>query len=341
VNKKFFLTSALVFFIGRGAHADGFMSQPGANEKSPSKQQVLWTETDLGYDLETEYGYASPAKIDFGSGRRGSMNENYLDIKQYTTLRALMAFLFHTGFEWQRMSFQPDDSLPIPDELDIINLYLATDFRWSEKDMLRLQIQPGFYTDMKSVSSDFNAPLAIAYTRIPSKKFQWALGLSINTQRQARYLPGGGFNYYYNDDWSFKMMLPTPHIEYKANDYLHLQVGADFRGDTYRVSKSFGDQHGNPQLNNALVSYQEIRMGAGFSWNVRPLIEINGEAGYIPNRSFTYAHTAFQAHTTGAPYVAISVKFLFQVVKDKRSISAQVRSMQYEFPQLQQFFKLP
>lgn len=319
------------------------MTNVNPKEKSPSKDQVLWTETDVGYDVEAEYNYVGGAPVDFGNGRRGEVEEQYTDIRNIFTRRALMAFMFHAGFDWERLGFVPPVALPVPNQLSSLNAFLAADFRWSDKNLVRFQIEPGFYSDFSQLDGhDINAPIALAYTRVVDRDLQWALGLSINTWRENRYLPGGGIRYRINDRWALKFMLPKPIVEYKANDWVHTWAGADFRGNTYRLSGQFGNSQGLSALNNALVDYQEVRVGTGFSWNIKPLLELNGEAGWMVDRSFNYHTSSARSSTnSGAPYVGINVRVLFQLIKDARPIKDQIDSMGYQFPGLLRFFKVP
>ena len=37
--------------------AEGLMTKRDENDKSPSKDQIMWTETDVGYDLEMDYSF--------------------------------------------------------------------------------------------------------------------------------------------------------------------------------------------------------------------------------------------------------------------------------------------
>jgi len=319
------------------------LADANPNDKSPSKDQVLWTETNLGYDLEAEYDYVGGAPANFGDGHAGDVSEHYADIRNIVTHRAMMAFMFHGGFDWERLGFDPPGTLPVPDQLNALSAFLATDFRWSSQNMLRLQVEPGFYSDLSQFTvRDVNAPIALAYTRLVNDDLQWTLALSINTWRENRYLPGGGFNYRIDDRWKLKFMLPKPQIEFKANDWVHTWLGADFRGNSYRVSSSFGDTKGLPALNNALVDYQEVRVGTGISWNIKPLLELNAEAGWMLERSMNY-HTSSVRMTsgTGAPYVGINVRILFRLIKDARPIKDQIDAMQYQFPGLLRFFKVP
>jgi len=67
---------------------------------------------------------------------------------------------------------------------------------------------------------------------VVSRNFQFALGLSFEQVAQPSPPGGGGFRWQIkkNDRWKLKIMLPEPHIEYKARDDLHLFVGVIFAG---------------------------------------------------------------------------------------------------------------
>ena len=133
-------------------------------------------------------------------------------------------------------------------------------------------------------------PMAIAYSHMASAEiFNGRPGVSINLWRETHHLLSqwADFRWQINDRWKMKMMLPEPQIEYKARDDLHFLWEGDLEGDTFRVSSDFGTRRGDPTLNNALVDYQELRAGVGFSWNIRPLIELNFQTGgYMLDRAF-------------------------------------------------------
>lgn len=342
MNCKQLLHSVVISALGAALAGVSYaeMSKVSPEEKAPSREQVLWTETDVGYTLESDLSVLGHGQTDFGQGRIGDADGVYSSLRHLATFRKWMAFLLHTGVEWQRIGFG-SDSLYLPHSLNSLDAFFGTDVRWSEKDQLRLQIQPGFYSDLESPTlKDVNVPGAIAYTRIPSKKFQWTVGLGINPWRKTKVLPGGGFRWYINDRWKLKFLLPEPMVEYKANPVLHLSLGADFRGETYRMSDRFGTDRGALELNRALMDYQEIRVGPGFSWNIKPLIELNGQAGYMVDRSFDFSDGVLRGSSDTVPFVRLNLRILFQIVRDTRPVRAQVRAMQYEFPSLRRFFKV-
>jgi hypothetical protein len=147
-----------------------------------------------------------------------------------------------------------------------------------------------------------------------SDSFQWVAGFSVNTWRQSRYLGAAGFRWQMNDRWKLKLYMPTPDVEYYARPDLTLTLGADLRGESYRAGPHFGDNIGRPSLNNALVDYQEVRVGPGFSWNVRPFVEVNFMTGYIVNRQFNFHNNGGPTlNSSGAPFVSIAVHALFKL----------------------------
>jgi hypothetical protein len=295
--------------------------QKTKEEKAPSFDKHKWTGTQGSFELNSEYNYVSPANQNFGNGTNGKMPEHYFEIRQRLLRRTLLAFLVQAGAEYQHFGFDPPSAAYIPEQLDVLNGFVALDFRWSRKDMLRIQTEPGFYTDFDSASrNSVNAPLAIAYTRVPNKRFQWVLALSLNTWRGEKLLPGGGIRWQINDRWKLKFFMPQPQIEYRARPDLHLFVGGDFRGNTYRVSKDFGTDRGAPALNNALVDYQEIRVGPGFSWNVKPLIELNFQTGYMLGREFDFHNSGVVLRSGKAPFVNLAIHVLLKLPGEEERI---------------------
>lgn len=317
------------------ANSDSMMSRPAKNDASPSKDQVLWTETQLAYDLNVESSYVGSVSTSFGNGQEGDVSSGYVDVAQTFTGRKWLALLWHTGVEWEHFSFSAPKDIPVPDSLNGVTIPSAIDVRWSEHHMVRLQIAPGFYTQGGEFEGDsMNVPGAVAYSWIPNRRFQLGLGLSYNGLRSQHILGGGGFRWQISDRWKLIFLLPRPQMEYKAAPALHLWAGTDFRGDTFRLSDHFGNDHGNIRLNNAVIDYQEIRAGTGFSWNIKPLLELNGEVGYMLDRSFNY-HTSDVRSTSGkVPYISINLRYLFQIVKDDRSMKAQIADLENELPWL-------
>lgn len=310
-------------------------------EKAPSKDKVEWTGSKLSSESAIKFEYVGAARADFGEGRQARFAQSYWQLRHVVTRRTLRAFLLRLGLEYQRWNNHGPEDLPVPGSLNVVDAQVGMDFRWSRKDMLHVMVRPGLYSDFHDTTGgDLNMPIEIAYTRVPSNRFQWALGLSINPWRDFPYLPGGGFRYQINDRWKLRFLLPEPRVEYKARDDLHTWIGAEFRGDSFRVSQTFGNTRGDPTLNNAIVDYQDIRVGAGCSWNIKPLVELNAQAGYMVSRLFDYHNNDFKNASGGAPYVSVHVQWLIQYAPETEEEKTRgAPAMRFEIPVLRRFFK--
>jgi len=311
------------------------MEKPSKNDQAPSKEQVLWTSTHLAYELELENSYIGPTSTSFGGGQKRDITTTYNSVHNNFTTRTFMAFLFTGGVEYDRYGFSGYSGIPVPDSLQALTFPGAIDFRWSNKDMMRVQAVPGFYSDADPMRmSTLNIPYAVAYSRIFSKKFQIGLGVSVNPLRSQRILGGGGFRWQITDRLKLKFLMPRPQIEYRVSKSVHVRAESDFRGDTYRVGPNFGTEHGNPSLNNAIIDYQEIRLGGGFSWNIKPLLELRMDGGMLMDRKFNYHNNDVRSTSGKSPYVMVYIRYMFHIVEDKRSIKRQINDLEDELPWL-------
>ena len=118
-------------------------------------------------------------------------------------------------------------------------------------------------------------------------------------------LPGGGIRWKFAPQWTLNAVAPTPRLEYEPNSNLLLFAGADVRIANHRVEKNFGTLRGNPALNHASITYEELRVGAGLDWKLSTAIKLTLEGGDIPFRISTSIATQVRYHQDGgAPYAA-------------------------------------
>ena len=86
----------------------------------------------------------------------------------------------------------------------------------------------------------------------------------------------------------------------------------DWEGGTYRLQGNFGDVHGVPSLNEAIVDYTQIRFGGGASWKIRPELTLEIEAGVVPVQEFDFHRAGVKARSTEIPpYGGLVLKAAF------------------------------
>jgi Domain of unknown function (DUF6268) len=217
------------------------------------------------------------------------------------------------GAEWERFSFGIPDGAPLPDTLQAVNLVLGLDTQLSDSILIRVEVQPGVYnTGFDDLSDDFNAPFVAGGSYIFSPNLQLVLGVSVDIEGKYPVLPAGGIRWKMAPQWVLNAVLPTPRLEFEMKSDLTLYAGANLKQANYRVGDDFGDNTGTPRLNHAVLTYTEVRTGAGIDWKISPFVTLTGEVGYQPYREFDFYRAHIRYHQDGgAPYGMISVHGAF------------------------------
>jgi hypothetical protein len=217
------------------------------------------------------------------------------------------------GAEWERFSFGVPDSAPLPDTLQSVNLVIGLDTQLSDSILIRVEAQPGIYNSgLDDLSDDFNVPFVAGGTYIFSPNLQLVLGVSVDIERKYPVIPAAGIRWKMAPQWVLNAVLPTPRLEFEMNNGLTLYAGGNLKQSNYRVDDHFGDNTGIPRLNHAVLTYSEVRTGAGFDWKISPVVTLTGEVGYQPYREFDFYRAHVRYHQDGgAPYGMISLHGAF------------------------------
>ncbi len=218
------------------------------------------------------------------------------------------------GAEWERFSFGLPHGAALPDTLQSVGLVMGLDMQFSDSIIVRAEGQPGVYdTEFDNLSWDsFNFPFLIGGTYIYSPSLQLVLGVSVDIERKYPVLPAAGIRWKIASHWLLDAVLPTPRLQFEMSRDVSLYVGANVKQTSYRVPDDFGDSHGIPRLNHTILTYSEVRTGAGLDWKISPIITATGEVGYQPYRNFDFYRADVRYHQDGgAPYGMISLHGAF------------------------------
>jgi hypothetical protein len=253
-----------------------------------------------------------------GDVRRGShksvrdFDENDSILQLVFTPRIKLGVL-RLGAEWERFSFGVPDGAPLPDTLQSVNLVIGLDTQLSDSILIRVEAQPGVYNSgLDDLSNDFNLPFVIGGTYIYSPDLQIVLGVGVDVERKYPVIPVAGIRWKMARQWVLDAVLPTPRLDFEINRDVTLYAGANVKQANFRVDDNFGDAHGIPKLNHAILSYSEVRTGAGFDWKVSPIVTFTGEVGYQPYRNFDFYRADVRYHQeNGAPYGMLSLHGAF------------------------------
>lgn len=276
---------------------------------STSSKNVALVEQESSFPFEFDAEGAYFGNGDVQRGETGNLRITDFDGGQ-TRLRFILTPLtkigiLRLGLQMEHYSFGFGGNAAIPADLHATSLIIGLDTQLSDSFLIRLEAQPGFYgTDFDDFGNDtFNVPVVIGGTYIFNSNFQVVFGIGIDAFRQYPVLPGGGIRWKFAPQWTLNAVAPTPRLEYEVNSSFMLYAGADLRLNSYRVDKNFGTMRGNPALNHAAITYNEVRAGGGFDWKLTSSIKLSLEGGFIPFRAFDFHRTEVRYHQDGAiPY---------------------------------------
>lgn len=222
--------------------------------------------------------------------------------------------VWRVGLEWERYWLNPDPASTVPSALESLNLRLGADLQLSPAIFVRVEALPGLYGQgLNQVSPrQFNIPVEIGASYVYSDRLYFIAGAEVNYELDFPVFPALGFLWRVNDKLTINAIAPKPVVEYRLTDSLTLHVGGEFSENAYRVNGNFGRIRGVNQLDNAIIQFDEIRVGTGVTWKINKVLSFDLEAGAVPYRRFDYNRADYKTVSTNtAPYVAVDLSASF------------------------------
>jgi hypothetical protein len=328
---------------------------PAMDASTPAPSNIK-----ASYEFDADTSYVGSARTNFGYGNHGGVSEQANNAHFLMEPQFNDGPIYRFGLAYQRYNFGLSQAAPLPDILEAENLIVGMDFELFNSWLVRVEADPGFYSDGRDLGfRDFNVPIIIGGSYIASDTVQWVVGLDVDVNRQIPVIPAIGVHWSLNNNWVIDAVLPTPRIEYDWSDKLTLYLGGDFDDGTYRMDQTFATGYGStkasasptpplearivgydihlpgppipiysfskpkqtaetvpatkgPNLNGAVVEYDEIRVGAGFSWKASKVFTIELEGGYLPYREFDFHRADVHfSNDDGAAYARMSINAQF------------------------------
>ena len=217
------------------------------------------------------------------------------------------------GAEYETYGFDISENAQVPDRLQSIAFVVGLDTKFSDSVLIRFEAKPGFYSADEFEGEDFNVPFVLGGTYLYSSSLQFVFGIGVDYESKYPVLPGGGIRWKFAPQWVLNAVLPQPRLEYEVNSNLLLYAGAELRSKNFRVDDNFvGDSSDPGRLNNAILSYTEVRTGAGLVWKIGGACKLSVEGGYLPYREFDYHRADIRYKSDGgAPYGSVSFHCAF------------------------------
>ena len=267
--------------------------------------------SSISAEYLAEETYVSGADVAREKLRVRDFDESNTILRLVFTPRIKLGVL-RLGAEWERFSFGFPDRTPLPNTLQSVSFVIGLDTQLSDSILMRVEAEPGLYGTNNLDWDQVNVPLVVGGSYIYSPNFQLVVGVSIDVERDYPVIPVAGFRWKVSRLWVVNAVMPTPRLEFEAAKNVILYAGANIKQTNFRVDDEFGTHHGDARLDNAVLSYSEVRTGGGIDWKITPSVILTAEAGYQPYRNFDFYRTDVRFHEDGsAPYGMISLHGAF------------------------------
>jgi hypothetical protein len=285
---------------------------PTTNGKADETNPGDWFKTIFSTgEYVAEETYVGEADVEHGKKAVRDFDESDTILRYVATPRISLGVL-RIGAEWERFSFGMPEQAFLPNTLQSAALILGLDTRFSDSILARFEVHPGFYGTNRVGWEQVNVPFIAGGTYIYNPNVQFIVGVSVDVESKYPVIPVAGLRWKFSRDWVLNAALPEPRVEFGGVHNMTLYAGATIKETNFRVDEHFGDAQGNPALNNAVLTYSEVRAGLGADWKISSIVTLSAEAGYQPYRTFDFYRTDVRFHEAGsAPYGMISLHGAF------------------------------
>jgi hypothetical protein len=263
--------------------------------------------------MTTDYGFHQDMKR--GSGNI-EVEHNNFEIDRRIPLNFLSwpnvqcgAWFLRLGADYERFDFSIHNETRLPDTLQSAAGVIALEYLVNDQTAFLIESRPGVYFQHKVSSGSFDAPTNIAAVLpfFQSDKFYVIGGVTVSALSRYPVFPIGGILWHINNKWDLRAYLPDPRLVYQASDTLEYYTGAELVGGAYKTDNR---QITPIKLSGAVLTYDEVRVGAGVTWKAKPLtIDFGG--GYSVQSEFDYSRAGESFSTHPAPYVRLTARLDF------------------------------
>lgn len=258
------------------------------------------------FQVETTFTLNS----DFDDGRLGDGSSFYSDFSYDHRFLITGRWFFRTGVEYERYDFDGTDN-GLPDHLQATYAHLALEYVLYDFPGASIEIDPGFYFQNHITGSAFDIPWKI-YSAFPLQKDKLfgVIGVGGGIYQNPVAVPGGGIIWLYSDKLRLLGVIPKPAVIYDANQDWEFQLYGDLVYDSFRTDDVVTPLH-KLRVHDAILQYNENRIGAQVSYSGFKPFKITAAAGYTFIRNFDFFRHGVREQVDPAPFFSFAIDAKF------------------------------
>jgi len=258
------------------------------------------------FSLESTYTFNS----DFHETKLGNGESLYDDFSYDHRFLITGKWYFRAGVEYERFDFGGSEN-GLPNHLQSIYGHLALEYVVHDHAGAGIELDPGVYFQNRITGDAVDVPWKI-FVSFPLKKDKvfGVIGLGGALYQHPIVAPGGGIIWLISDKTRLEGVFPKPALVYEPNDDWQFRLLGELYYESFRTDDVLTTEH-KLQLHNAIVEYNEDRVGVQAKYSGIKPFQIIAGAGCTVRREFDFFRAHQRVVADPAPYVRLSVEAKF------------------------------
>ncbi|MDB6153162.1 MAG: hypothetical protein JWL90_1615 [Chthoniobacteraceae bacterium] len=216
-------------------------------------------------------------------------------------------WFLRTGIGYERTDFGASRA-PVPTKLQAFSGTLAVEYVMYDYAGAALELHPGFYFENEIRGRSFDIPWDLFVTIPITKKLYGVVGAAGAAFYSYPVIPIFGAIWLISDKVRLEAIFPKASLVYNQSDDWEFRIVGEAYGGGFRVDRTPAT---DPRLRDAVVQYEEFRVGAQATYSHFKPFDLVIGAGYNFERNFDFHRVGEEFKTEGAPFVRVAIEAKF------------------------------
>lgn len=262
------------------------------------------------FQMNMDGGYTASGKAKFLGTNSGDSGAANLSAAVVASLPLNEEWIIPLGLMSQNIWLDSVPGVPVPDQIHTLSFNAGLGHRLNDDWMIRGTLNPTLYKFNNVGGNDIGLSGGVNAMWRYNDSLMLMFGLMVAPDSDLPVMPMVGANWRINQQWDLRLLFPQPRLVFQPNEHWNFHAGANLVGATFHSSDTLGTSIGRPQYNDALATYRDIRLGAGFAYSVSKAMRIEVEGGYSVSRQINYKDFK-TVDFDPAPYVRLGLNIGF------------------------------
>ncbi len=275
-----------------------FFAQSGA------ARETLW-------HANANFIYDAEGKVRFQGQSFGDSDAYNINLEAGTRIALNEKWSLPLGVKSDNYYLGQIPGVPVTANIHTLRLTGGLSYRVNDDWTITGTLSPSLYRFSHIEDNTIGIAGGILGTYRINPTLNLTLGLFVSPDSEIPVMPAVGVRWMLDDKLTLEAGVPRTRLTYRLCPDWSVYTGADFSGTTFRTGPTLGTKIGQSQYNNALATYQDIRLGVGLGYQLPGGLRAEMEIGYSVYRDIAVKRSGDSARFDPAPYARLGLGLRF------------------------------